>query len=478
MNDLDLHRRLTAIERRLARLEGVDAPAEVRVEPVAADLVADDLLPEPPELPAPPTPVEVIEPVDYASVPPPAAPAVAGAFEQTVGLKWAAWGGAILSVIAVALGVKYAYDQGWLGGLPDSAKLVLMSLGGLGLIAAGEVVYRRVNRLSAVGLYAAGVASLFVISYAGFGYYGLYARPAAFTLMGLSTLIGAAVAVRGRLASVGILSLIGGNVAPLLLGGDSSSPAPLLLYLLALQLVALFLAWWGAGPKWWAIRGVSLATTALWAATLLLGGGFEGQVIFAACGFALLYQVELILSTLKTGETPSIDRSPGVVFSLIVTALLAAAIYYASRGQAKLTQGLWLNLLAGAVAAIAVGLRAWRREQFAALSAGFAVQAAALVVASVPVALGGGAVVVAWAGPRRGVRGAGAAGRFRAGAHGGGRDVGAGAGVAGEVGRDAGRFGAAGVGDGVFDAGSGLFVPRRDRDACRARDRADDSPHA
>ena len=402
MNDLDLHRRLTAIERRLARLEGDAEVVELPPEPAAMEWPSVAPPPLPPKIEPKIEPLRA-EPVvaRYEHEPPIPAPrpATAGAFEQTVGLKWAAWGGAILSAIAVALGVKYAYDQGWLGGLPDAAKLVLMSLGGLGLIAAGEWVYRRVNRLSAVGLYAAGVASLFVVSYAGFGFYEVYARETAFALMALSALIGAAVAVRGRLASVGILSLVGGNVAPLLLGGDAHSPAPLLLYLLALQLVALFLAWWGGGPKWWAIRGVSLATTALWTATLLLGGGSESTILLAACGFAALYQIELVLSALRSKETDAstANASPGAIFSVIVTALLACTIYYASRGQAGPTRGLWLNLLAAAVAALAAGLRAWRPDRFAALSAGFAIQAAALVVASVPVALIGGSVVIAWA---------------------------------------------------------------------------------
>ena len=410
MNDLDLHRRLTAIERRLARLEGIDEAPKVEeaAEVPTPAAPAPPPLPDPwngrpariPALPVEPIePVETVETVEYARVAPPPAPARAGTFEQTVGLKWAAWGGAILSVVAVALGVKYAYDHGWLGGLPDAAKLALMSGGGFALIAAGEWVYRRVNRLSAVGLYAAGVATLFVVSYAGFGFYQVYARETAFALMALSTLVGAAVAVRGKLASVGILSIVGGNVAPLLLRGDATSPVPLLLYLLMLQSVALFLAWWGAGPKWWSLRGVALATTGLWTAALLFGGINEGVILTAACGFALLFQLELILSALRTptaGE-PSADRSPGAVFSLLVTALLAVAVFYVSREQPDLQRGLWLNLIAACVAALGGGLAAWRRNRFAALAGGFAVQAGALVVASVPVALGGAGVVLAWA---------------------------------------------------------------------------------
>jgi uncharacterized membrane protein len=50
-------------------------------------------------------------------------PAKQTALEQTIGLKWAGWIGAIVLVIGAALGIKYAYDQGWLGGLPPSLRL-------------------------------------------------------------------------------------------------------------------------------------------------------------------------------------------------------------------------------------------------------------------------------------------------------------------------------------------------------------------
>src|SRR5690606_37023018 len=111
-------------------------------------------------------------------VPPPLTPP--GNLERTIGLKWAGWFGAIVLVIGAALGFKFAYDQGWLLGLPDVVKLLLMSLAGFGLIAAGEFVLRRVNRLSAAGLYGAGVAVLFLVGYAGYEWYNVYAQRTAF----------------------------------------------------------------------------------------------------------------------------------------------------------------------------------------------------------------------------------------------------------------------------------------------------------
>src|SRR5439155_25874171 len=128
---------------------------------------------------------------------------------KLIGWKLSGWVGAIVLVTGAGLGIKYAYDMGWLGGLPPAIRLSLMYLTGFGLIAAGELVYRRINKISATGLFGAGVATLFLVSYAGHAYYGLYQRETAFALMALSTLVGAAVSMRGRLASIAALSLTG-----------------------------------------------------------------------------------------------------------------------------------------------------------------------------------------------------------------------------------------------------------------------------
>src|SRR5439155_25137933 len=85
--------------------------------------------------------------------------------EQAIGLKWAGWIGAIVLAIGAGLGIKFAYEQGWFGHLPVEVRLFLMSLGGFALLAAGEVVYRRINVISAAALFGAGVTVLFLISY-------------------------------------------------------------------------------------------------------------------------------------------------------------------------------------------------------------------------------------------------------------------------------------------------------------------------
>ena len=101
--------------------------------------------------------------------------------------------------------------------------------------------------------------------------YALYSPTTAFVLMGLTTLIGSSVAMRGKMVSIAVLSLIGGNIAPLVMGDTGAPHSTFMGYLLMLQVIALVLAWWGRSRRWWMLRGLSLATTALWTSAIIAG---------------------------------------------------------------------------------------------------------------------------------------------------------------------------------------------------------------
>ena len=90
-----------------------------------------------------PSPVVVLP---YAPRPA-AAPVKQGALEQTIGLKWAGWIGAVVLVFGAVLGIKFAYDQGWLVYAPPLVRLIFLYCIGFALLGAGEWVYRRVNTI-------------------------------------------------------------------------------------------------------------------------------------------------------------------------------------------------------------------------------------------------------------------------------------------------------------------------------------------
>lgn len=435
---------LLDIQRRLARVEahlGLAKPEETPVEPESPPFARRaGAMPPPLPLPVqlmPPDFVPAYEPVierqesfpapaltplpllpAYESPLPPI-PAQQSELEQTIGLKWAGWVGAVVVVIGAALGIKFAYDQRWFEILPPVGRLLMMSLGGFALIGAGELVFRRIHRVAAACLFGAGVATLFLVSYAGHGYYRLYEPETAFILMGLTTVVGAAVALRGNLLSIAVLAQIGGNLAPLLLQSDRPLLGSFLAYLLALQAVALVLTWRRGDGRWGSLRWISLATTSLWVLAMLADRPHDATATLLAFAliYAALYQAELILSVVRPRgrrdevseqeSAPSLTLSTsitsplagGVIFSVTVTALLTTGLLILLRNAPDAAQGAWVIGLATAAAALGVALSLNRPAAHPAypLAIGFRVQAAALIVVAVPVALSGVSVLYGWA---------------------------------------------------------------------------------
>ena len=435
MDDGSLNSRLSDLERRLARIEARLGLADPEYDDRGVPLVRPAPAGPPPlpvinraPVPAQPGGRDQVVPVASPSVlrPTPAeggppvsdpvftatavgAPADAG-LEQAIGLKWAGWAGAVVLMIGAALGIKFAYDQGWLGLMPEPLRLALMSLAGVALLAAGEVVYRRVSHVSAASLYGAGVAVFFLVSFAGHGHYQLYSRDTAFVLMTLSTLVGAAVALRGGLVSIAVLSLIGGNVAPILMSSDQPRIAAFMSYLLMLQLVALGLCAISRDNKWWALRGLSLATVSVWTAVVIVGPLGDRGPRAVTLGFTLLYaalyHAELLWSARRfdarvaagqtgPGLSPELART-GVGFGVLVTALLAAGLIWQLREQPREVRGIVTITLAVAAGALGYWLSRTDGPALRAQSVGYRIQAAALAVVAVPVTLSGAWVVLVW----------------------------------------------------------------------------------
>ena len=379
MPDPDVTDRLAAIERRLDRLEvllgaGPPCPPPLAESDRSGGFSRHLLAAEAP------TPVTVANTL--------AAPPPRGTLEQAIGLRGAGWVGAIVLVIGAGLGIDFAYRQGWFTVVSPAVRVAgLVAIGGA-LIAAGEVVYRRVNVRSAVGLFAAGVAVLFLAAYAGHAFYDLYGRGVAFALMAAATVVGAAVARRGDLASIAALSILGGNLAPALLHAGTPAPAGFLTYLLTLQIVAVVLAF-GGGPKWWVLRGLSLGTTAFWLATVLPLPIFAGPMTVAfLIAYAVVYHAERIASA-----ATATDDAGSVPFGCCVTAALAAGLLFLSRDDSaafRTAEVLVLALAAGGLAA------ACRGAKLRAVGVGFLIQCVGLIVLAVPVATSGPWVVAGW----------------------------------------------------------------------------------
>lgn len=413
MGDVDMLQRMAELERRVDGIErrlALGTPPRTIEEPLAQreDPLSQHAEPLAQRAEASPPPMHVAPPtVAYQpkALPKPVMPVEQGAIEQAIGLKWAGWIGAVVLVIGAGLGINFAWENGWFDYFPPAARLLLMSAGALTLIGAGEWVYRRVSHVSAAGLFGAGVASLYLVAYAGHAYYALYGRDVAFAMMVLATVIGAAVAMRGKLVSIATLSLIGGNLAPLLLKGDPTL-APFLFYLLMLQLIALTLAWWGRRPKWWALRGLAAATLCAWMGHVLPAlspAARMGWPLFFIPLYAVMFQLELILSAARVRTAGATIRSildnyvgGDVIWSVTATTGLTVSLFYLLQTATDATRGLWVLAIAAAAGALGFVLSRRTDHPRYPLAIGFRAQAAALLVLAVPTLLSGPLVTTGW----------------------------------------------------------------------------------
>jgi uncharacterized membrane protein len=431
-NGSDINLRLREIEARLKRIEsrlGITLPVEAEPKPlpqvarmedmtIASPIQPTPLRTEPPPLPVIGMPSPAAEATSPRVVAPrvqraealsrvlqystpataPPNPVKRGSLEQTIGLKWAGWIGAVVLVIGAAFGVKFIYDQRWLAAVPYGVWLALIVFAGFALIGAGEWVYRKVSDIPAASLFGAGVATLFLAAYVGHAYWNLYPPTTAFWLMAATTLIGSAVAMRGRLVSTAVLSLVGGALAPALLGNRGAPIVSFLSYLLTLQLVSLALAWWGAKPKWWVLRGLSLAITVLWTSYVLSTSHRTelAPLIFVLIS-ALVYHAETIVSAIRARASEIEPQQIGASFVTLVTGALTAATLWVTTDSTSNVRAAWVLAFA-----LATGLAAWLlarrgRAIFSALSIAYQIQAVALLALAVPVAFTGVRIEIGWA---------------------------------------------------------------------------------
>lgn len=407
MQEQDANRRLGELEKRLAEIErrlGIaqvpetPPPLPVVAPPPATRVVPPHIHSEP--LPVQPVPVIASPKLDYQQpamvAPPKSAPAKTishGSLEQTIGLKWTGWIGAVVLLVGAGLGVRFAYEQGWFGRVSYTAWLTFIFAVGFALIGLGEWVYRKVNRISAASIFGAGVATLFLAGYAGHAYYRLYDQSVAYALMAAATLLGAAVAKRGNLLSIAVLAIVGGNITPLVIRADHPNLPGFLGYLATLQMIAMLLAYFGGHPKWWALRGLSLATTAAWVVLAAMGNMGEptpSVMLIAGIWFALVYHLELLATTARDGAAAPWQAGAG--FSLCVSAALAALALWVIP-QDQVAERITFIALEAVVTAL-MGLLVSKHR---ALSSSYVLQTLGLITVVIPIALSGDSIILGWA---------------------------------------------------------------------------------
>jgi len=254
------------------RLSRIEAALAARVEPASAG--PPEPLPEPQPAPAIPpvgeTPhPEETEPAVTPPAPesPPLPPAWTPpggvlaepepALESVFGLTWISRIGAVTLVIGVAFFFKYAFENQW---ITQTGRVLLGVAAGAAAVGFGERLWRGGQRTYAQALTGAGIAFLYLSVWAAFALYHLMGRPAAYTMMALTTAGAGALALRYAGGAIAAIALAGGYATPMLLD-TGRDPWFVLAYTLLL----------GAGGMWLARRWRGLEAMALIGTVTLYG---------------------------------------------------------------------------------------------------------------------------------------------------------------------------------------------------------------
>jgi len=323
-----LARQIDDLSRRVGDLEAGQSPKPAPQPPPVVP-------PPPPIMPPPSVPPIASAPSGPAVMPGPVRaaaprpPSPSFDWEQLIGGKWALWLGSIASFLAVAFFLAYAWQY-----LGPAGRLMVGYGAGLLFLAAGSLASGRGEKWFGEGLTGAGLAILYLSTWAGVERYGVFSRDFAFLLMAVITAAGVAMAIRCESQSLCVLSTLGGFLTPAILtaGGRGASEAfPLLAYVAVLNAgvlaVSLFKRW----------RGVVILS---FAGTVLLTGGWAMEsysephrwVVF---GFFTLYILMFLgaacfYSLIR--KQPTADEDLALVF--------ADAFVYLAAGLAVLHGGL------------------------------------------------------------------------------------------------------------------------------------------
>lgn len=247
-------------------------------------------------------------------------------WETFIGGQGALWVGSAALFLAVAFFLAYAWQF-----LGPAGRAVSGFLLGACLIALGAFTRRRAQGWFGVGVMGAGLAILYLNTWAGFQQSALFGPEPAFAMMIAITLVGVALAVRLEAMSLIALATLGGFMTPRVLGAASEDPLPLLLYIAVLNTgivaTSLFKRW--RLPVWLSFLGTT---------TLFLGLHWMGRLESlqgAAFAFLTLY----FLQFLGASCFYSLRRQePTPVEDLLLPCL--AALFYALAGYGLIREGL------------------------------------------------------------------------------------------------------------------------------------------
>src|SRR5262249_46760181 len=129
---------------------------------------------------------------------------------------------------AVGFFVKYAFENQWIGPV---GQVCTGAVAGAGLCVGGFFAHRRNRWLASQMLTAAGIAILYLATFATFGFYDILPRDRASIYLTLLVAPPALLAGGSGAGGIGWMALVGGLLAPILLASHHDQYRSLFAYL-------------------------------------------------------------------------------------------------------------------------------------------------------------------------------------------------------------------------------------------------------
>lgn len=345
--------RLTALEARLEYLESrmapgaeVVAPAPAVLTPELAAVAKTEEIPTAPEetkpsVEAPSISAGVPEPELEVPQPVPSIPLEApkpeepsreflglpmashGSFEMILGGKWLNWAGALMLLIGIGYGLKYAYDNSLIG---PQGRLAIAVAWGTAALIGGEYFRRKSWSVLFHTLTGIGLAIYYLADFFSFQVYHLSNQTVSFGAAIGITVLAITLAVAHNALPIAVLAVLGGFLSPVLMSTGENSPYALFTYIAILDVVAMGAAYF---RRWRALEFLCFSGTALmFAGWYVKFWSPDGSQLRPALIFiSLFYLMFLLIPTLHSLARKLPETSEGIAL-VIVNALFSLCMYY------------------------------------------------------------------------------------------------------------------------------------------------------
>ena len=198
-------------------------------------------------------------------------------------IKLFSWIGGFALLLAAAFWVKYALENNLIS---PQMRIGAGLLTGLALWVAGLYLKNPGYKTTSNTLCACGLTICYIISFAGYALYGMFALPLTFGLLAFISLAAFCTAVYKQTAYLGILAQIGAFVTPFLFSSATSNLLLLLVYFVCVNITALGTSYLKKWNKQFIISAIFTACCLLTILAQINASGAQTNLI---AGFITLF---------------------------------------------------------------------------------------------------------------------------------------------------------------------------------------------